>query len=113
MSEPSQARAVEAEDTKAARHEHPSGVLALTRPESVPIMLDALLDLPPGREFNKTEFAEHAGLTRQTVGTYVDHLERFDLIEPVPDTSPQRFRLADSDAVDALFAFNGALNAVE
>lgn len=102
--------ASEADDTKAARLAHPSGVLALTGDQSVPILLDALLDLPPGREFNKTEFAAHAGVTRQTVGAYIDRLLAFDLVEEVPETSPQRYRLADSDSVEALFAFNSALN---
>ncbi|MCU4801653.1 helix-turn-helix domain-containing protein [Halobacteria archaeon HArc-gm2] len=100
-------------DTEAARLEHPSGFLALTKHESVPILVDALLDLPPGREMNKTEFAEHAGVTRQTVSTYVDLLLELDVVEAVPNTSPQRYRLADSDVVQELFELNSALNAVE
>lgn len=98
-------------DTKQARLQHPSGWLALTRHEAVPLLVDALLDLPPGREFTVTEFADHSGLTRQTVSKYLDHLRAFDLVEPVPESSPQRHRLADSDAVAALLAFNSALNA--
>lgn len=100
-----------ARDTKSARLEHPSGFLALTKHESIPILIDALLDLPPGREFNKTELAEHAGLTRQTVGNYVSELLAFDIIEPVPNTSPQRYQLAESAVVEQLFAFNSVLNA--
>jgi len=42
--------AADERDTKEARLEHPSGFLYLTRHESVPILVDALLDLPPGRE---------------------------------------------------------------
>lgn len=98
-------------DTKDARLEHPSGFLYLTQHESVPIIIDALLDLPPGREFNVTELADHAGVTRQTVSTYVDLLLELDIIETVPNTSPQRYRVAESDAVQALFEFNSALNA--
>lgn len=99
-------------DTKEARLAHPSGFLALTRHESVPLLIDALLDLPPGREFNKTEFADHAGVTRQTVGTYIDVLLAFDVVEEVPNTSPRRYRVAESDVVEELFALNSALNAV-
>ena len=58
-----------------------------------------MLDLPPNREFNKTELAEHAGVTRQTVGNYTDLLCEVELIEEVPDTSPRRYRVADSDVV--------------
>lgn len=98
-------------DTKEARLRHPSGLLHLLRGESVPILLDALVDLPPGREFNKTELADHAGVTRQTVGTYVHLLLEVDVVEPVPDTSPQRYRLAESPVVRELLELNSALNA--
>ena len=109
MSETSLAEEV---DTKEARLSHPSGFLYLTRHESVPIIIDALLDLPPGREFNKTELANHAGVTRQSVSAYTDLLLELTIIEEVPDTSPQRYRLAQNEVVEALFEFNSALNSV-
>jgi hypothetical protein len=99
-------------ETKERRKAHPSGWLYLTQHDAVPILVDALLDLPPNREFNKTEFAEHAGVTRQTVGNYTDLLEEVELIEEVPNTSPRRYRVADSDVVRELFALNSALNTV-
>jgi Fic family protein len=110
MSESSQTHSADGRDTKAARLEHPSGVLYLTQHESVPILLDALLDLPPGREFNKTEFADHAGVTRQTVSAYIDLLLELEIVEEVPNTSPRRYQLAESEVVAELFAFNSALN---
>ena len=99
-------------DTKRARLAHPSGFLYLTQHESVPIMIDALLDLPPGREFNKTELAAHAGVTRQTVGSYTDLLLELRIIEEVPHTTPQRYQLAESTVVEELFELNSALNNV-
>lgn len=111
MSDSTPTHETEERNTKRARLEHPSGFLRLTRTESVPILVDALLDLPPGREFNKTELAEHAGVTRQTVGSYADLLLELDVLETVPETSPQRYRLAESEAVQQLFEFNSALNA--
>lgn len=98
-------------DTKQTRLEHPSGFLHLLQYESVPILIDALLDLPPGREFTKTELAEHAGVTRQTVSTYADLLLETEVIEPVESTSPQRHQLTESEVVEELFELNGALNA--
>ena len=98
-------------DTKAARLAHPSGWLHLTQHESVAILIDALLDLPPGREFNKTEFADHAGVTRQTVANYIDLLLEVEIIEEVPKTSPTRYQVADSAVVTELFELNSALNA--
>lgn len=98
------------EQKKDLRMEHPSGWLHLTQHDAVPILVDALLDLPPNREFNKSEFAEHAGVTRQTVGNYTDLLLEVELIEEVPNTSPRRYRVADSDVVRELFELNSALN---
>jgi predicted AAA+ superfamily ATPase len=100
-------------DTKDARLAHPSGWLHLTQHDSVPILIDALLDLPPGREFNKTEFAEHAGVTRQTVGNYIGLLIETNIVEQVPDTSPTRYRMTQSDVVRELFELNSALNTVD
>ena len=97
---------------KELRKEHPSGWLYLTQHDAVPILVDALLDLPPNREFNKTELAAHAGVTRQTVGNYTDLLIEVELIEAVPNTSPQRYRVADSNVVRELFELNSALNNV-
>jgi hypothetical protein len=98
-------------DTKAARLEHPSGLLYLLQHKNVHILIDALLGLPPRREFGKSELAEHAGVTRQTVGTYTDLLLEVDIIEEVPNTTPRRYRVASSDVVEELFALNSALNA--
>jgi len=97
-------------ERKELRQEHPSGWFYLTQHEAVPILIDALLDLPPNREFNKSEFAEHAGVTRQTVGNYTELLTEVELIEAVPNTSPKRYRVADSDVVRELYEFNSALN---
>lgn len=112
MSQPTAPQSAEETDVKETRLNHPSGLLYLTQHDSVPILLDALLDLPPGREFNKTEFAEHAGVTRQTVGNYTDLLLELHLIEAVPNTSPTRYRVANSTVVTELFELNSALNTV-
>ena len=99
-------------EKKALRKEHPSGWFYLTQHDAVPILVDALLDLPTNREFNKTEFADHAGVTRQTVGNYTELLQEVELIKEVPNTAPQRYRVADSAVVRELYEFNSALNNV-
>jgi len=99
-------------EKKELRKEHPSGWFYLTQHEAVPILVDALLDLPTNREFNKSEFADHAGVTRQTVGNYTDLLREVELIEEVSNTSPQRYRVANSNVVQELLEFNSALNNV-
>lgn len=97
--------------TKRQRLENPSGFLHLARHESVPLVIDALLDLPPGREVNKTELADHAGVTRQTVGEHVDLLVETEVLEPVSGTRPTRYRLAESAVVRELLELNSALGA--
>jgi DNA-binding MarR family transcriptional regulator len=111
MSESPQEHPAAAKDTKEARLENPSGVLYLFQHESVPILIDAILTLPPGREFTKTELAEHAGVTRQTVSKYIDRLLETDIVEDVPNSSPRRYRVARSDVIQELRALNSALNA--
>lgn len=98
-------------DKKELRLEHPSGVLRLFQSESVPLLIDGVLDLPPNREFTKTEFADHVGVTRQTVGTYTELLVEMDVFEEVPNSSPRRYRVADSAVVRELHELNSALNA--
>jgi hypothetical protein len=97
-------------DTKQLRFEHPSGVLRLFRHESVAVLVDGVLDMPPRREFTRTEFADHTGLTRQTVSSYVDLLVEMDVLETVPNSSPRRYRVAESAVVQQLHELNSALN---
>jgi len=110
MSESTRKHPAEEKDTKEARLENPSGVLHLFQHESVPILIDTILTLPPGREFTKTEFAEHAGVTRQTVSNYIDLLLETEVVEEVPNTSPRRYQVANSEVVQELFELNSALN---
>ena len=97
-------------ETKQARLSNPSGWLYLTQHDSIPVLVDALLDWPTDREFTVQEFADHAGVVRQTVSKHREVLLEVELIEEVPDTYPQRYRITDSPATKELFAFNSAIN---
>ena len=111
MSESPQNHPGAKKDTKEARLENPSGVLYLFQHESIPLLIDAILTLPPGREFTKTELADHAGVTRQTVSKYIDRLIETEIVEEVANSSPRRYQVATSDVVQELFELNSALNA--
>lgn len=101
------------DEQRAVREEYPSGWLVLTRNESVPYVLDALLDLPPRREVNQTELAELAGVSRQSVSRHLDLLLTVGVLEPVEGTSPQRYRFDEESPVSrALIQLDGAVNAV-
>lgn len=111
MNQSTPEHSTEEKDTKEVRLENPTGILYLFQHESVPILLDAILTLPPGREFNKSELADHAGVTRQTVSNYIEVLLETEVVEEVPNTSPRRYQVARSDVVQELFELNSALNA--
>lgn len=98
-------------ETKQARLNNPSGWLYLTQHESVPILVDALLDWPTDREFTVQEFADHAGVVRQTVSKHLDVLLEVGLLEEISETYPQRYRINDSQVTKELFGFNSAINA--
>ena len=98
-------------DNKKLRLENPTGWLYLTKHDSIPVIIDSLLGLPPRSEFNKTELAEHSGVSRQSVSKHIDRLLELEVLEEVPDTSPTRYRMPDSAVVQELFELNSALNA--
>lgn len=94
------------------RHEHPSGWLLLTRHESVQLMIDGLLSYPPYREFNKTELADHAGVSRRSVANHIDLLLTLGIIEEVEGTSPQRYRFNEENPISqGIIDLNGKINA--
>lgn len=89
-----------------------SGWLALTQNSSVPKIIDALLDVPARREFNKSELAERADVSRNSVRTHKDLLLGLGIIDAVPDTNPQRYRLnTDSEIVAKLYELDSAVGA--
>ena len=93
------------------REEYPTGWLALTKNKSVAYIVDALLDLPPHREFNQSELAKSAGVSRQSVYRHLDLLLQANIIERVENTSPQRYRFnQDSPVSESLIRLDGAMN---
>lgn len=62
------------ESTKERRLTHPSGWLYLCQHNSVHLMIDALVQADPKKEFTQTELAEFAGVSRQSVRRHIDTL---------------------------------------
>lgn len=93
------------------RDEYPSGWRILVQNESVGYILDALMDALPGSEFTKSELANEAGVSRQSLYTHLDLLLALGVLEPVEDSSPERYRAdPDSELLDLLHQVNGVVN---
>lgn len=93
------------------RDEYPSGWRILVQHESVGYILDSLMDALPGSEFTKSELATDAGVSRQSLYTHLDLLLALDVLEPVADSSPQRYRVnPESELLDLLHQVNGTVN---
>jgi len=95
-----------------SRESYPTGWLKLTKHESAAKIVDALLDLPPTREFNQTELAGQADVSRQSVKNHLNLLLDIGVLEKVEGTHPQRYRFnADSDVSEAIIKLDAAMNA--
>lgn len=64
----------EAVSTKERRLTYPSGWLHLCQHSSVHLLIDALVQADPKKEFTQTELAEFAGVSRQSVRRHIDTL---------------------------------------
>lgn len=89
----------------------PTGWKVIAKNNSVVDIIDTLLDMPQQREFNKSELAEFAGVSRKSVHNHIDLLLQLEVVTEVPDTSPQRYRFdAESEVAEHLIRLDGAVN---
>lgn len=89
----------------------PTGWGVIARNRSVVEIVDALLDMPPHREFHKSELAEFADVSRKSVHNHIELLLALDIVSEVPETSPQRYRFnPESEVSQALIQLDGAVN---
>jgi predicted transcriptional regulator len=93
-----------------AREQYPTGWLVLAKNESAAKIIDALLDLPRHREFNQTELAKMANVSRQSVANHRELLLSVGVIEEVQNTSRYRFN-PESEVSKAIIRLDGAMNA--
>jgi DNA-binding transcriptional ArsR family regulator len=93
------------------RDEYPSGWRILVQNESVGYVLDALMDALPGSEFTKSELANKSGVSRQSVYSHLDLLLVLGVLEPVEESSPERYRVnADNELLELLHQVNMVVN---
>ena len=89
----------------------PTGWQLLAGKQSRTDIINSLLNMPPHREFNKSELAEVADVSRKSVHTHLPMLKELGVVEAVPTSSPQRYRLnTDSEVTQLLIKLDGAAN---
>jgi len=99
--------------TKEFRLAYPTGWLRLTQHRGVQLIIDAFIDAGPSREFNKSELAEFAGVSRQTVQNRIGLLVDLDIVSEVETASTTRYRLdVDSPVTQTILDLNYEVNAV-
>lgn len=89
----------------------PTGWTVIAKNDSVADIVDTLLSMPARREFNKSELADLADVSRKSVHTHINLLVSLNLVHEVPETSPQRYRFhPESDVSEALMRLDAAVN---
>lgn len=94
-------------DEKEFRKEFPSGWMELSRYETLVLVIDALLESDPSREFTSSELAEYSGSTRRSIEDHIDSLVRLDVVKELEDRDPIRYSLNErSPITQKLFELN-------
>ena len=99
------------ENMKEQRLAYPSGCLYLCQHESVHFMIDALLQVDPRKEFTKTELAEFAGVSTQSVRRHIDRLVELGVIAETAGGRRYHYDL-DSPTGQLVAELNGEINAI-
>lgn len=100
-------------DAKKARLENPSGWIKLTQYETVRLLVDALLESPPGYQFNKSELERRTGVSRESIRNHLPLLVELGVIEEDTSGTWAEYSLNDDGKVTKeLLELNSALNSV-
>lgn len=98
------------DEIKRMRRNHPSGWLELSMTPARALLLDAILDSPPGHEFTTGTISERAGITPQAVRDHLGVLLDRGVVTAVDATT---YRIVDESLVlRELQGLNAAVGAV-
>ena len=96
---------------KEQRFTYPTGWLYLCQHESVHLMIDALLQVDPKKEFNQTELAEFAGVSRQSVRRHIEKLVELGVVATTAGGRRYHYDL-NSPVGQRIAELNAEINAV-
>lgn len=97
--------------TKEQRLAYPSGWLYLCEHESVHLMIDALLQVDPKKEFTKTELAEFSGVSRQSVRRHIGKLVELGVVAETAGGRRYHYDL-QSPVGQRIVELNAEINAI-
>jgi hypothetical protein len=83
-------------EVKKMRREHPSGWLELTMDPARALLIDALLDSPPGYEFSPVEISPRAGISGQSVRNHIGKLVERGIVKQVGES---KYKINDRSRV--------------
>jgi DNA-binding MarR family transcriptional regulator len=96
---------------KEQRLAYPSGWLYLCEHESVHLMIDALLQADPKKEFTRTELAEFAGVSRQSVRRHIDKLVELGVVAETAGGRRYHYDM-ESSVGQQIAELNAEINAI-
>lgn len=99
------------QDIRDQRLAYPSGWLYLCQHESVHFIIDALLQVDPKKEFTKTELADFAGISTQSVRRHIDKLVELGVVAETAGGKRYHYDL-ESPVGRTIAELNGEINAI-
>lgn len=95
---------------KKMRQDYPSGWMKLSKAPALALLIDAVLDTPPGGKFTVAEISERAGISTQSVRNHISTLIETGIVK---DDDSDTYSINDRSKVLAeLEKLNSAVNAV-
>jgi len=101
-------------DEKEFRKKFPSGWMELSRYETLVLVIDALLESSPNREFTIPELASASGSSERSVDNRIDSLARLGVVEKLEDREPERYQLNEKSPItQKIFELNKIVEQVK
>jgi len=105
---------IRAMDKKQFRKNFPSGWMEVSRYETLVLVIDALLESSPAREFTPDELGDEAGSTGKSVEKHLDKLVELGVIDELEDRDPIRYSLNErSPITQKLYELNTTVQRVK
>lgn len=101
-------------DKKDFRKNFPSGWVEVSRYETLVLVIDALLESSPTREFTPEELGDEAGSTGKSVETHLEKLVDLGVVNELENRNPVRYSLNERNPItQKLYELNTTVRRVK